>query len=173
MVLVEEPAEPSSALDPMVSGWAVAVAISGGCARGLEVTRRRVGRVLLLLCIGYALAYPDRLDVAYSLTNRVLRAEPFSFHSGDADMTGTGTLNLSTDALQGRVNVTLSEALSAQAGTDLIRYTREGNRVVLPAAIGGTLQTPRLTIDVAAAAKRGLRNETERRIKGLLGGFGR
>ncbi len=115
----------------------------------------------------------ERLDVAYSLANRVLRAEPFSFHSADADMTGTGTLNLSTDALDGRVNVTLSEALSAQAGTDLMRYTREGGRVVLPAAIGGTLQMPRLTIDVAAAAKRGIRNEAERRIKGLLDGFGR
>ena len=115
----------------------------------------------------------DRLDVGFSLSNRLLRADPFSFHSADADMQGTGTLNLDTDALNGRVNVTLSEALSAQAGTDLIRYTREGNRVVLPAAIGGTLGMPRLTIDVGAAAKRGIRNEAERRLKGLLDGFGR
>ena len=115
----------------------------------------------------------DRLDVGYSLSNRLLRADPFSFHSADADMQGTGTLNLDTDALNGRVNVTLSEALSAQAGTDLIRYTREGNRVVLPAAIGGTLGMPRLTIDVGAAAKRGIRNEAERRLKGLLDSFGR
>ena len=86
-------------------------------------------------------------------------------------MTGTGTLNLDSDALSGRVDVTLSEALSAQAGTDLIRYTREGNRVVLPAAIGGTLEMPRLTIDVGAAAKRGIRNEAGRRIKGLLDGL--
>jgi hypothetical protein len=32
---------------------------------------------------------------------------------------------------------------------------------------------PRLTIDVAAAAKRGLQNEVERRLKGLFDGFGR
>jgi hypothetical protein len=82
-------------------------------------------------------------------------------------------LNLDSDALSGRVDVTLSEALSRQAGTDLIRYTREGNRVVLPAAIGGTLKNPRLTIDVGAAAKRGLRNEVERRMKGILDGLGR
>lgn len=113
----------------------------------------------------------DRLDVGFSLANRVLRAQSFSFHSPDADMAGAGTLNLDSDALDGRVDVTLSEALSAQAGTDLMRYTREGNRVVLPAVIGGTLKTPRLTIDVAAAAKRGLRNEVERRIKGLFDGF--
>ncbi|HSD19179.1 MAG TPA: acyltransferase family protein [Anaeromyxobacter sp.] len=49
----------------MVSGWAVSVAISRGRARGLDIPRGRVGRVLLLLCIGYALRWPgwglDRL----------------------------------------------------------------------------------------------------------------
>ncbi len=115
----------------------------------------------------------DRLDARFSLANRVVRAEPMSLNAPDADMAGSGTLNLETDALDGRVDVTLSEALSRQAGTDLIRYTREGNRVVLPAAIGGTLKNPRLTIDVGAAAKRGLRNEVERRMKGILDGLGR
>ncbi len=115
----------------------------------------------------------ERLEVGYSLANRVLRADPFTFHSQDADMTGSGTLNLDSDALNGNVNVLLSEALSKQAGTDLIRFTREGNRVLLPAAIGGTLQNPRLTIDVAAATKRGLRNEAERRLQDLFKGFGR
>jgi hypothetical protein len=115
----------------------------------------------------------DRLDARFALANRVVNADALSLHSSDADMVGAGTLNLDSDALDGRLNVTLSEALSAQAGTDLIRFTREGNRVVLPAAIGGTLSMPRLTIDVAAAAKRGLQNEVERQIKGLLGGFGR
>jgi hypothetical protein len=62
----------------------------------------------------------------------------------------------------------LSEALSAQAGTDLVRFTREGNRVVLPALVGGTLGSPRVTIDAAAAAKRGLENEVQRRLKGLF-----
>ena len=56
-----------------------------------------------------------------------------------------------------------------QAGTDLARYTREGNRIVLPAVIGGTLTSPRVTIDAGAAAKRGLRNEVQRRLKDILG----
>jgi hypothetical protein len=115
----------------------------------------------------------DRLDARFTLANRVLNADALSLHSSDADMVGAGTLNLDSDALDGRLNITLSEALSAQAGTDLIRFTREGNRVVLPAAIGGTLSMPRLTIDVAAAARRGLQNEVERRLKGLFDGFGR
>jgi len=115
----------------------------------------------------------DRLDVGFSLANQVVRAHELSLRSADADMAGTGTLNLETDALDGRVDITLSEALSAQAGTDLARYTREGNRVVLPAAIGGTLSKPRLTVDAAAAAKRGLRNEIGRRLKDLFGGSGK
>ena len=49
----------------LVSGWAVSVAIRAGGARGLDVPRGRVGRVLLLLCVGYALRWPgwglDRL----------------------------------------------------------------------------------------------------------------
>jgi AsmA protein len=115
----------------------------------------------------------DRLDARFSLANRVVSAEALSLNSPDADMAGSGTLNLDTNALEGRVDITLSEALSRQAGTDLYRYTREGNRVVLPAAVGGTLTNPRLTIDVGAAAQRGLRNEVERRLKGILDGLGR
>ncbi|WP_255821180.1 MULTISPECIES: acyltransferase [unclassified Anaeromyxobacter] len=42
----------------MVSGWAVTVAISRGRARGLDIPRGRIGRVLLLLGIGYALRWP-------------------------------------------------------------------------------------------------------------------
>jgi uncharacterized protein involved in outer membrane biogenesis len=115
----------------------------------------------------------DRLDARFSLANRVLNAEAFELHSADADVMGTGTLNLDSETLDGRGDVTLSEALSKQAGTDLYRYTREGNRVVLPANVGGTLTMPRLTIDVGAAAKRGLKNEVERRIKGIFDGLKR
>ena len=115
----------------------------------------------------------DRLDVTFALADRLVRAEAMALHSPDADIVGTGSLNLATDALDGRVDLVLSEALSAQAGTDLYRYTREGNRVVLPAVVGGMLSRPRLTIDAQAALKRGLRNEVERRMKDLLDGLGR
>jgi len=43
---------------------------------------------------------------------------------------------------------------------------------VLPANVGGTLESPRVTIDAAAAMKRGLRNEVGERLKGLLDRFG-
>jgi hypothetical protein len=40
--------------------------------------------------------------------------------------------------------------------------------VVLPAVISGTLAQPRVRIDTAAAVRRGLQNEVERRLEDLL-----
>jgi hypothetical protein len=102
----------------------------------------------------------------------VFRAEAMSLHSRDVDLVGSGTLTTATKALNGRFDISLSEALSAQAGNDLQRFTREGNRVVLPANLAGTLENPRVTIDAAAAVTRGLKNELGNRLKGLLDRLG-
>ena len=110
----------------------------------------------------------DRITTSFSLARQVVRAESFALSSPDADIAGSGTLTIPTKALDGRAELLLSESLSSQSGTDLVRYTREGNRVVLPATIGGTIGAPRVMIDAAAAVKRGLRNEAERRLKGLF-----
>ena len=111
----------------------------------------------------------DRLDAAFALVRQVLAASALSLHSPDLDLVGQGTLTIPTKALDGHMDLSLSEALSAQAGTDLARYTREDNRVVLPAVISGTLDAPRVTIDAGAAVRRGLRNEVQRRLKDILG----
>ena len=115
----------------------------------------------------------ERMDASFSLADQVFRADAFSMRSRDADIVGSGTLNVDTQALDGGLDLSLSEELSKQAGTDLVRFTREGNRVLLPARIGGTIAAPRMTIDAAAAATRGLRNEVQRRLEGILGGFGK
>ena len=110
----------------------------------------------------------DRLEAKFSLAQRVIDAQEFSMRSPDADIDGQGSLSLDTKALDGTAELRLSEALSKQAGTDLVRFTREGNRVLLPARISGTLAGPRIMIDAAAAARRGLRNEAERRLRDLF-----
>jgi hypothetical protein len=110
----------------------------------------------------------DRIDARYSLAQQVLHADAFSLHSSDADVVGQGTFHTSTKALDGAFNLSLSEALSQQAGSDLFRYTHEDNRIVLPAKLGGTAGHPRLTIDAAAAVQRGLKNEIRRRLGGFL-----
>jgi hypothetical protein len=113
----------------------------------------------------------ERIDARFAVARQVVTASALSLHSADADMVGEGALTLPTGALSGRVDLSLSERLSAQAGTDLARYTREGNRIILPATIGGTLGHPRVAIDAAAALKRGLRNEVQRRLGDLLDRF--
>ena len=111
----------------------------------------------------------ERIDASFSLAREIFRADRFSLQSRDADIAGSATLSLETKALDGMVDMTLSEELSQQAGTDLARYTREGNRIVLPANLGGTLEQPRITINALAAVKRGLQNEIRERLKGLFG----
>jgi hypothetical protein len=112
----------------------------------------------------------DRIDATFALANRVVQASAFSLRSQDADVIGQGSLSLSTKALEGRARLVLSESLSAQAGTDLARFTREGNRIVLPATIDGTLNQPRISIDAAETIQRGLRNELQRRLGDFLRG---
>jgi hypothetical protein len=112
----------------------------------------------------------DRMDASFALAQQVMTASALSLHSPDLDLVGQGTLTIPGKALDGHADLSLSEALSAQAGTDLIRFTHDGNRVLLPATIGGTLDTPRVSIDAAAAVRRGLRNEVQRRLKDILGG---
>jgi hypothetical protein len=113
----------------------------------------------------------DTLDLQFALRDQVFRADALALHSRDVDLAGSGTLATATKALDGRFDISLSEALSSQAGNDLRRYTREGTRIVLPATVRGTLEAPRVTVDAAAALKRGLRNEVEGRLKGLLDRF--
>jgi uncharacterized protein involved in outer membrane biogenesis len=111
----------------------------------------------------------ERIDTTFSLARKVFQADTFSMHSRDADLNGTMTLSLETQALDGTIDMILSEELSEQAGTDLARFTREENKVVLPARLGGTLQQPRITINATAAIRRGIQNELGRRLKGLFG----
>jgi hypothetical protein len=113
----------------------------------------------------------NRIAATFGLSKQVVSTDSLTLASPDVDVTGSGTLSIATKALDGRATLMLSEGLSAQAGTDLVRFTREGNRVVLPAVLGGTLDKPRVNIDAAAAAKRGLRNEMERRLKGVFDRF--
>jgi hypothetical protein len=147
-----------------------AATITNGTISGLELVRTVVlffGRPSSETPAGGGQRF-DRIGTSFSLARQVITSDSLTLQSPDVDVSASGTLTVPTKALNGRATLMLSESLSAQAGTDLVRLTREGNRVVLPAVIGGTLERPRVTIDAAAAAQRGLRNEVERRLKGLF-----
>jgi len=157
---------------------ALAAASGSGSAAIVDGAIRRLGLVRTVVLF-FGRPAPDtaestdgfeRIETTFSLARQVFTANSFAMRSRDADVNGSGTLALESKALDGSVQLLLSEELSAQAGTDLQRYTVENGRVVLPARLGGTLDEPRITIDAAAAIKRGLANEVGRRLRGLFGG---
>jgi hypothetical protein len=158
-------------------GDAIAAATGEGTVTIANGALRRLGLVRTVVLYfgrpapdtGAATDHFDRLDATFALIHQVVAASALSLHSSDLDLVGAGTLTIPTKALDGHMDLSLSEALSAQAGTDLARFTREGNRILLPAVISGTLDAPGVTIDAGAAVRRGLRNEVQRRLKDILG----
>jgi uncharacterized protein involved in outer membrane biogenesis len=107
----------------------------------------------------------DRLAGTFALANRRVTTEDLEIEADDVDVLGRGSLDLQSKALDGRANLVLSESLSRRADQALVRYALMGDRVVLPATIGGTLARPTVGIDAAAAIKRGVASEVERRLR--------
>jgi hypothetical protein len=144
--------------------------ISAGSIRRLDLVRT----VVLFFGRPGAKAPPEAgekfesITANFALADRSLRSDNLTLRSPDFDVFARSTLALPTQALDGRADIVLSEALSSQAGRDLYRFTRSGNRVVLPATIGGTLGQPTVSIDAGAAIRRGIQNEIEGKLKDLL-----
>jgi hypothetical protein len=82
-------------------------------------------------------------------------------------------MSLATQAINLRTDVMLSRELSAQAGRDLYRLAREGDRIVLPARITGTVASPTVLVDVQSALNRAIRNRAEDEVKGFLDRLGK
>ena len=110
----------------------------------------------------------SRLAGTFALANGVVSSKDIAMAAHDFDMNGQGSVELASGALSARGDVVLSPELTAQAGVDLRRYAQEDGRVVVPATVGGTLQQPSVALDIAAATRRALENELERRARGFF-----
>jgi uncharacterized protein involved in outer membrane biogenesis len=110
----------------------------------------------------------SRLGGDFVMAGGTLTTENLTMNSRDFDLSGHGSLQVMTGIVNARVDVVLSRDLTAQAGTDLRRYAQEDGRVIVPATITGTLEHPTVSLDVAAAMRRALENELQRRAKGFL-----
>lgn len=146
------------------------VAVTSGSIPGLDMVRT------VVLAFGKPSGAPpegsgtafSRLGGRFALAGGVLSSDDIALASRDFDMAANGSLRLATGAVNARADVVLSKELTDQAGTDLRRYAQEDGRVVVPATIGGTLQSPRVAPDIAAATRRAVGNELKRRIKGFV-----
>jgi uncharacterized protein involved in outer membrane biogenesis len=113
----------------------------------------------------------SRLGGTFAIQNGIIRSGDLRLASRDFDLGGRGTMTLASSRVDAAANVTLSEELTSQSGTDLRRYAAQDGRVVVPAIIGGTLQQPSVSLNVAAAMQRAFQNELQRRANDLLGGL--
>ena len=148
----------------------VTAAVTNGTIQGMDMVRA------VVLAFGRPSGAPPegtgsvftRLGGTFTLAGASVSSENLALESRDFDMAGAATVNLVTGAVKATANVVLSPELTAQAGTDLRRYAGEDGRVVVPATISGTLERTRISLDIAAAAKRAIGNELRRRTKSLL-----
>jgi len=115
----------------------------------------------------------SRLGATLRLEGGVIATDDITMSSPDVDLSASGTLrlaNLGAD-LAGRAR--LSEALSKQAGTDLVRYTQENGRVTLPVTVSGPLGRLAVRVDLGDAAARAIKNRAAEEVnKAIQRGLG-
>ncbi len=112
-----------------------------------------------------------RIATNMQLAKSVLRLSTFTFASPDVDVDGNGTLDLSAGVVDVAGRARLSEALTAQAGRDLVRFTAEGNRVTVPVTVTGAVDAPQVRVDAGALLRRAAENEVKTQIQKRTGGL--
>ncbi len=146
------------------------VVITDGKVPGLEIVRSVVlafGRPSGERPAGSGEAF-TRLAASLAVGGQLLSTSDLTLASRDLDLTGEGTMSLATQAVNLRTDVLLSRELSAQAGRDLYRLAREGDRIVLPARITGTVGSPTVFVDIRAALNRAIRNRAQDELRSLF-----
>ena len=121
----------------------------------------------------------SRLGATLRIANGDLTSDDIRFESENLMLDAQGAVQMMASTVNLKGKVQLSDALSQQAGSDVLRYTQESGRVTLPATVAGPIAAPHVGIDTADLTKRAMRNaaadEVQKRLtndpvkKGLLG----
>lgn len=119
-----------------------------------------------------------RLAASFQIANGLARTNDLTFESNDVSLEGAGQIGLDGTNIDLAGRVRLSEALTQDAGRDLVRYTQEGGRVTVPVTITGSAGRLSVRLEAADVLRRALTNkaveEAGEAIKRGLGGlFGR
>lgn len=107
----------------------------------------------------------SRIAASTQLAGGVLQLSSLTFESPDVSLAGTGTLSLTASSVDVAGKAMLSEALTKQAGTDLVRFTAENNRVTVPVTVTGSIAAPKVGVNVGDIARRAATNEAKTQIK--------
>ena len=99
-----------------------------------------------------------QLGTTLTIAEGLARTDDLRFESKDVLLAAGGIMRLDGSEINFLGQVQLSEELSRQAGQDLVRYTQEQGRVTLSATITGSVDAPRVGIDLVSTARRALTN---------------
>jgi uncharacterized protein involved in outer membrane biogenesis len=155
------------------------VDIADGVIKGLGLVRSIViatsGRTGAVQNAGGSSDEPfTRLGATLTITNGAASTNDLRFESENLIMDAAGAVRLDGKAVNLQGAVQLSEELTKQAGTDLVRYTQEQGRVTLPVLITGSAQNLSVRVNTVDLARRAITNRATEEIKKQLGGiFGR
>jgi uncharacterized protein involved in outer membrane biogenesis len=116
-----------------------------------------------------------RLGATMQIANGAAATDDLRFESPDLLLDAAGTVRLDGSMVNLAGRVQLSDALSKEAGSDLVRYSSQDGRVTLPVKVSGPASGLSVQIDVADAARRAITNraneEVQKRLKGGLQGL--
>ncbi len=116
----------------------------------------------------------SRLGATFAVASGLARTEDLRFESPDVQLSASGAVRLDGRAVDLAGPLQLSDALSRQAGRDLVRYTQQDGRVTVPITVEGPIDDLRVRVGIADMAKRALVNRAGEEIKkSILKGLGR
>jgi uncharacterized protein involved in outer membrane biogenesis len=165
------------------AGSAPAAALANATGNGtMAITDGAIPNLNLVRAIVIAFGKPapgstgggdrfTRIAATMQLAKSVLRLSTLTFASPDVDVDGRGALDLSAAVVDIAGQARLSEALTAQAGRDLVRYTADGNRVTVPVTVTGAINAPQVRVDAAAVLRRAAQNEVKSQIQKQTSGL--
>jgi uncharacterized protein involved in outer membrane biogenesis len=117
----------------------------------------------------------SRLGGTLNIAGGSASTQDLEFEAKDLVLSAAGAVKLDGTAINLQGQLQLSEELSKQAGSDLVRYTQDQGKVTFPATITGSAQSPQVRIDVGSMAKRAITNraneEAQKALKKGLGGL--
>jgi uncharacterized protein involved in outer membrane biogenesis len=110
-----------------------------------------------------------RMGGTFALASGAATTNDLRFESKNVLLSATGTIRLDGSRVDLAGPVQLSDALSKQAGRDLVRYTASDGRATLPVTITGSADDLHVGVDLTSLAKRAIINRTGDEVKKALG----
>lgn len=106
----------------------------------------------------------SRLGATLAIAGGMATTNDLRLESRDLLLSAAGTIALDGTSLNLAGTAQLSDELAQRAGRDLVRYTQVDGRPTLPVRIGGSLEDPRVSIEIGDAIRRAIINKAKEEI---------